>query len=110
MSAKRINITIEEDAADKLLEMAGSERKQGEFVAWLVDEEHKRRMYDPSYVGALLELFLHAHVVATVGTLPDAYRAQLLSTMAAKASEYGLSDGIDGLLANLEFFADGMSQ
>lgn len=36
--AERLNITVEEGVTDKLIELAGSSRKQGDYVGRLVNE------------------------------------------------------------------------
>ncbi len=41
--SERLNITVEDGVTDRLIELAGSNRKQGEFVSRLVNEVYNGR-------------------------------------------------------------------
>lgn len=40
---KRITISMDEDAAERLLELAGSQRKQGDYIAKVVNSMYENR-------------------------------------------------------------------
>lgn len=67
---KRVTMHLDEDAAARLVEMAGSQRKQGEFVSQIVNAMYENRETGgaPNFVSEDLRLKMTG-VVAELGEM-----------------------------------------
>lgn len=55
MMAERVNLIIEDGTREKLIELAGGERKLGEYISSLVSEEWQRQQVDVSKLAERLQ-------------------------------------------------------